>query len=52
MPTFWPVLADTKFGIAVGDSAAERPGLRAVGAFEHVTTSSTYANKTDRQFPH
>jgi RHS repeat-associated protein len=34
-------------------SAAERPGLRAVGAFEHVTTSPTYANKlTDRQFPH
>jgi len=33
-------------------SAAERPGLRAVGAFEHVATSPTYANKlTQRQFP-
>lgn len=32
-------------------SAAERPGLRAIGAFEHVTTSSTYANKlTQRMF--
>jgi RHS repeat-associated protein len=41
-------------GHAVWDnrwSAAERPGLRAIGAFEHVTTSSTYANKlTQRQF--
>jgi len=26
-------------------SAAERPGLRAIGAFEHVTTSPTYVNK-------
>jgi hypothetical protein len=34
-------------------SAAERPGLRAVGAFEHVTTSPRYANRlTERQFPH
>jgi RHS repeat-associated protein len=33
-------------------SAAERPGLRAVGAFEHVTSSSIYAGKLkDRLFP-
>jgi RHS repeat-associated protein len=32
-------------------SRAERPGLRAVGAFEHVTTSPTYSSKlNDRQF--
>jgi len=34
-------------------SAAERPGLMAVGADEHVTTSTRYANRlADRQFPH
>ncbi|HJP94928.1 MAG TPA: RHS repeat-associated core domain-containing protein, partial [Pyrinomonadaceae bacterium] len=30
-------------------TAAERPGLRAVGAFEHVTTSSIYANKLNQR---
>lgn len=33
-------------------SAAERPSLRAVGAFEHVTTSSSYVNRLNqRMFP-
>ena len=33
-------------------SAAERPGLRAVGAFEHATTSPLYANRLNQRiFP-